>query len=79
MLPFLTVYDEAQDIGLGLVAPFDLPKPGLCFRLDQQDNGLEVSGDNVLITQGVIAVPSVAVKSRCTDPAGLASGRTTPH
>ena len=43
VIPSLTVYDETLDIGLGFVAPLDLPKPGLCFRLDTQENCLEIS------------------------------------
>ena len=43
VIPALTVYDEAADVGLGFVAPLDLPKPGLCFRIDRQENCLAVS------------------------------------
>lgn len=43
VIPSLTVYDEKQDIGLGFVAPFDLPKPGLCFRLDTLEDCLNIS------------------------------------
>ena len=43
VIPSLTVYNEALDVGLGFVAPFDLPKPGLCFRLDTQERRLEIS------------------------------------
>jgi hypothetical protein len=43
VLPACTFFSTENDVGLGLVAPFDLPKPGLSFSLNRHANRVTVS------------------------------------
>jgi len=60
-LPALTVFDPGKDVGLGFVAPFDLPKPALCFRLNSEKGRLEVSNFRLRLAKGEPARAAVYV------------------
>ena len=50
ILPFLCLYDEGKDAGVSLVAPFDLPKPGLFFVFDKDEGTLTVTNAHLRLS-----------------------------
>ena len=61
VLPSLTVYNPDDGVGLSLVAPFDLPKPGLYFKINTGEKRVQVSNIHLRLAKEEAARAAVYI------------------